>query len=266
MKSPRSRPPHESLQTALRSAFPIDARRLAVFTALVLAVIQARTVVLYSLKTHVQLPGTVAVRYQRLCRFVQFSFPEGLFPRFALSFLPDGPLDLILDRTNWRLGQHDVNILLLSAVWNGFSLPLMWTLLPHGGASDSRTRESLVLRFLTLCPDRQVQCLLADREFIGQRWFRFLEQHGIAPCIRLPARATIGKHRLPVWAVFKKLEVGEIRVWRRQTHVYGVSLRVAATKNAAGETLYLAYRGHAGPSLRRYAQRWQAENLNCTLR
>ena len=85
MKTPGSRPPHDTLQTALRSAFPLDARRLVVFTALVLAVIQARTVVLYSLKTHVTLPGTLTARYQRLCRFVQFSFPEGLFPRFALS-------------------------------------------------------------------------------------------------------------------------------------------------------------------------------------
>ena len=266
MKPPKSRHPHDTLQTALRSAFPIDARRLVVLSALILAVIQARTVVLYSLKTHVQLPGTVSARYQRLLRFVQFPIPDGLFPRFALSFLPDGPLDLILDRTNWKLGQQDINILLLSAVWNGFSLPLMWTLLPHGGASDSRVRESLVTRFLTLCPDHKVQCLLADREFIGKHWFCFLDQHGIAPCIRLPARATIGKYRLPVWAVFKKLQVGEVRVWSRQTLIYGVSLRVAATKNAAGETLYLAYRGHAGPNLRRYTQRWQAENLHSALK
>lgn len=212
MKAPRSRPPHDTLQTVLRSAFPLDAHRLVVFTALVLAVIQARMVVLYTLKTHVPLPGTLTARYQRLRRFVQFPFPEGLFPRFALSFLPDSPIDLILDRTNWRLGQQDVNILLLSAVWNGFSLPLMWALLPHGGASNSRVRESLVLRFLTLCPDQQVRYLLADREFIGQHWGRFLDQHSIAPCIRLPARATIGQHRLPVWAVFKKLRVGEVRV------------------------------------------------------
>ena len=116
MKTLRSRPPHDTLQTALRSAFPVDARRLVVFTALILAVIQARTVVLYSLKTHVALPGSLTTRYQRLCRFVQFPFPEALFPRFALSFLPPGPLDLILDRTNWKLGQQEVNILLLSAV------------------------------------------------------------------------------------------------------------------------------------------------------
>ncbi|GAQ20691.1 transposase, IS4 [Deinococcus grandis] len=266
MKTLRSRPPHDTLQTALRSAFPVDARRLVVFTALILAVIQARTVVLYSLKTHVALPGSLTTRYQRLCRFVQFPFPEALFPRFALSFLPPGPVDLILDRTNWKLGQQDVNILLLSAVWNGFSLPLMWTLLPHGGASRSCVREALVERFLKLCPDREIRCLLADREFIGQHWFRFLDQHGIAPCIRLPARATIGAHGMPVWAVFKNLQVGEVRVWHRQTRIYGVNLRVAATKNAAGDMLYLAYRGHALPNMRRYALRWQTENLHAALK
>lgn len=115
MKQARDWPPHPTVQTALRSAFPIDARRLTVFAALVLAMIQTRTVVLYSLKNAVALEGTREVRYQRLLRFMQFSLPDELFVRFALSFLPEGPLDLILDRTNWKLGQRDVNILLLSA-------------------------------------------------------------------------------------------------------------------------------------------------------
>ena len=88
----------------------------------------------------------------------------------------------------------------------------MWTLLPHGGASHSVTREALVERFLKLCPDREIRCLLTDREFIGQHWFPFLDQHGIAPCIRLPSRATIGAHGMLVWAVFKNLQVGEVRV------------------------------------------------------
>jgi len=102
-------------------------------------------------------------------------------------------------------------------------------------------------------------CLLADREFIGKDWFAWLDQHGIAPCIRLPASATIGSSRFPIWAAFKKLEPGEIRFYHRAIKVYGVSLRVAATKNNAGETLYLAYRGWAKKNLNRYAQRWQTE-------
>ncbi len=266
MKTHQSRHPHETLQTALRSTFPVDARRLKVFAALILTMVQARSVVVYTLKTHVELPGSLEMRYQRLRRFVRFAFPEQLFARFALSFLPDGELHLILDRTNWKLSSQDVNILLLSAVWDDFSLPLMWTLLPHGGCSSQQTHEELLSRFLQYCPERSVSSLLADREFIGKSWFTFLNQHRIVPCIRLPATATVGTGSFPVWACFKKLQVGEIRPWHRPLVVYGVSLRVCATKNAAGEVLYFAYRGHASVNLRRYAQRWQAENLHSALK
>ena len=264
MKNIKSRPPHDTLQTALRSAFPLDARRLCVLAALVLAVLQARSVVLYSLKNHVQLPGSREMRYQRLLRFVQFVVPDGLFTRFALKLLPPGDLWLILDRTNWKLGKSDVNILLLSATWQSFSFPLMWTLLPHGGASAQSDRQQLLSRFLAISGDRQVAGLLADREFIGQRWFTFLAQHGIAPCIRL--RANSKMNGIPVWACFRKLSVGEVRFWHKAVPVYGVRLRVLATKNAAGEMLYLAYKGWSGQNLRRYALRWQCENLHAALK
>ncbi|ACO45504.1 IS4-like element ISDds2 family transposase [Deinococcus deserti] len=242
----RSRHPHDSLQTALRCAFPLDGRRLEVLTALILAMVQARSVVLYTLKTHVHLPGSFDTRYQRLRRFVRFEFPDHFFVRFALFSLPDGELNLILDRTNWKLGKQDVNILLLSAVWDSFSLPLVWALLPHGGSSSHQERFAHLLRFVRCCSERHIGSLLADREFIGKSWFTFLDQHGIAPCIRLPATATIGTGKLPV--------------------SYGVSSRLCATKNTADEVLYLAYRGYASVNLRRYAQRWQAENLHSALK
>lgn len=265
MKTPsRTRHPQDTLQTALRSAFPIDARRLAVLSALVLAILQAQTVVLYALKTHVHLPGTLDTRYQRLLRFVQFEFPDACFARFALSFLPAGDLWLILDRTNWKLGSQDVNILLLSAVWNGFSLPLMWTLIPHSGNSNSATRQALVERFQAACPERKVSGLLADREFIGKAWFTFLKQQGIAPCIRLRADTMVGD--MPVWACFKSLQHSEFRIWHRPLVVYGVKLRVLGTKNAAGETLFLAYQGRGAKNLARYSLRWQAENLHSALK
>ncbi|WP_420593590.1 IS4 family transposase [Deinococcus sp.] len=260
----QSRHPHDSLQTALRSAFHLDARRLEVFCALILAMIQARSVVLYTLKTHVNLLGSVETRYQRLLRFAQFVFPDGLLARFALSVLPSDELWLILDRTNWKLGKKDINILLLSAVWNGFSLPLMWTLLPHGGNSNQRHRQELIERFLNICKNRPVSGLLADREFIGKDWFTFLDRHKIVPCIRLRADSRVGG--VPVWACLRKLQIGEVRVWHQAVSIYGVKLRVCATKNAAGEMLYLAYRGYAKKNLVRYAQRWQAENLHSALK
>ena len=264
MKNTRSRPPHDTLKAVLKAAFPLDARRLTVLAVLVLAMLQARSVVLYTLKNHVALPGTRATRYQRLLRFVQFSVPDGLYAAFVLKLLPPGDLWLILDRTSWKLGKSDVNILLLSATWKSFSFPLVWTLLPHGGSSAQHDRTALVARFLAVRGERRALGLLADREFVGKAWFTFLYEHGIAPCIRL--KATSKMDGVPVWACFRKLAVGEVRVWYKRIDVYGVKLRVLATRNAAGEMLYLAYCGWSDSNLRRYAQRWQTENLHAALK
>ena len=43
---------------------------------------------------------------------------------------------------------------------------------------------------------------------------------------------------------------------------YGVKLRILALCCASGEMLYLAYQGHPQAGLRRYAQRWQCENMH----
>lgn len=75
--------PHQALQAALRPALPIDARRLAVLTALVLAIIQARSVVLYTLKNIVALPGSRESRALRLPCFVRFDFPEHLYTQWV---------------------------------------------------------------------------------------------------------------------------------------------------------------------------------------
>ena len=63
-------------------------------------------------------------------------------------------------------------------------MPLMWTLLPHRGNSDAATRNALLERVLTVLPAARIAGLLADREFVGKKWFRFLQANKIVPCIR----------------------------------------------------------------------------------
>ena len=264
MKNIRSRPPQSSLCTLLAQHFPLDPRRLTVLSALILAVIQARSVVLYQLVQIVNLPGSDDTVYQRLKRFVQFTLPDLLVARFVLAHLQDEQqLLLVLDRTNWKWGSTDINILLLSVRWRTFSLPLCWTLLPHSGNSNTATRIALVERLLPLLEGRKV-LLTADREFIGREWFVALRRMNISPVIRLRADSVV--EGSPVWVRFKKLRPGEVRVWYKSVHVYGVTLRVLACKNAFDETLFLAYQGHVGPALKHYALRWTAENMHQALK
>jgi len=51
---------------------------------------------------------------------------EDVLARFVLSFVdPMDRLWLVIDRTNWRLGKIEINILLVLVIVNGQALPLM---------------------------------------------------------------------------------------------------------------------------------------------
>ena len=61
----------------------------------------------------------------------------------------------------------------------------MWTFLDHSGNSTTRQRIGLMQRYLALLKASSVRMFLADREFIGQEWFKFLKDKGIPFAIRV---------------------------------------------------------------------------------
>lgn len=212
MKHTRSQPTQSSFSALLAQHFSLDPRWLTVLSVLILAMIQARSVVLYQLLQIVDLPASDDTVYPRLKRFMQFQLPDLLIARFVLAHLRDEQqLLLVLERTNWKLGQQDINILLLSVRWQTFSFPLSWTLLPHSGNSNMATCIALVEHLLPLLQGKRL-FLTADREFIGSEWFVALRRMNISPVIRLRADRVV--EGSPVWVRFKKLRPGELRVWR----------------------------------------------------
>ena len=136
-------------------------------------------------------------------------------------------------------------------------MPLMWTLLPHRGNSDAATRNALLERVLTVLPAARIAGLLADREFVGKKWFRFLQANKIVPCIRLKADTRVGS--LPVWQLFKTIPAEEVRWWYRPLMVYGGPLRVCAVRDQDGHVLYVATFGRGQDAMQNYAKRWSIE-------
>lgn len=264
MKQKRNRPSYDTLRSVLEPHLDLHATRLTVLCALVLAMISARSAVLYSLVTHIKLPGSFAVKFKRLKRFVRFTLPDTQIAALVFKLLPRGKHWLILDRTHWTLGSCHINVLLLSVVWQRFSLPLVWTVFAKSGNSSQLERNALLERLLAVLPVGDTLGLMADREFIGKTWFGFLVQHNIEVCIRLKSSTRVDG--IPVAACFRKLEIGEMRYWHRAMSVYGVKLRVMGTRCPDGSMLYLAYQGRHEHGLRRYAQRWQCENLHQSLK
>jgi Transposase DDE domain len=270
MKATQSRHTHDSLFDVLRPVIKLDARHLVVLVALVLAVIDRRTSVLNSLKTHVQLPGSPEVRKKRLSRLMQCQLPEHLLIHLVLPLLVEGHLELTLDRTNWKFGVVDINFLILGMYWKGTSLPLLWTLLPHSGNSTQAERCTLINRFLvafqSYTDTHRISGLLADREFIGKDWFRFLRRKHIPVCIRLKSNTLVNGQ--PIHHRFKYMNPGQI--WSQSTYpvtVYGVKVYLAACFTPKGEVLYLATASrHSTTALAQYARRWGAECLHQALK
>ena len=93
--------------------------------------------------------------------------------RLLVNLLPDKPDTwlLSLDRTNWKFGKTDHNLLVLGLVYKGFCVPLFWQALGKAGNSNTQERKALLQRFLDTFGAQRIEALLADREFVGQNWF-----------------------------------------------------------------------------------------------
>ncbi|WP_163370353.1 hypothetical protein [Endozoicomonas acroporae] len=92
----------------------------------------------------------------------------------ASLFAPEGRWQLSIDRTNWMFGIFKINILFLAINYKGMSIPILWTLLPKKGCSNTTERVELLKRFRKIFPEQAIQRLLMDREFKGKQWLKYL--------------------------------------------------------------------------------------------
>jgi len=59
---------------------------------------------------------------------------------------------------------------MLAVIHDGVAYPLLFTMLPKKGTSNTQERIDLVQRYINLFGRETIDCLLADREFVGERW------------------------------------------------------------------------------------------------
>ncbi|MCB1116209.1 MAG: hypothetical protein KDK71_07035 [Chlamydiia bacterium] len=64
---------------------------------------------------------------QRFFRFLKFDSFAVASMVITLFDLKNKKLKLALDRTNWKFGKIDINILMLTVAYKGIALPLMWS-------------------------------------------------------------------------------------------------------------------------------------------
>lgn len=156
------------------------------FILLVQLVMHCRTVCIYKLRSSVGLLRrekdlNLDSVYTNLIRFFRIKevdeFCLGVF-RLVLFLLGDVECSYVaLDRTNWKIGSVNVNILAIGLVLrNGVFIPFLWQNLEKRGNSSTAERKALLKRFLDAWGKTKAEglILLGDREFVGRAWFEHL--------------------------------------------------------------------------------------------
>jgi hypothetical protein len=129
-----------ALQRDLQGYLSLRKSRLESFCVLIVGVLVSRTVNLSHLAGAFPTQAEVASNYRRLQRFFeQVVLDSSQLARFIvrISGVGRGPWLLALDRTSWKFGRHDVNVLMLAIIHRGVAIPLMWQVLDRAGNSTT---------------------------------------------------------------------------------------------------------------------------------
>ena len=116
----------------------------------------------------------------------QYVLDFDIIARMILSLLPvKNSLVLSIDRSNWKFGEFNINILMLGIIYKGIPFPLIFSLLPKRGNSNWQERRELLERFIRFFVQDRIDCLVADFEFIGKEWIGWLNNRRIGYYIRI---------------------------------------------------------------------------------
>ncbi len=102
-----------------------------------------------------------------------------------LTILPVKKYKISVDRTNWKYGKKDINIFMLCVNYKGIGIPVYWTCLDKRGNSNTAERIQLLGAFISIFGQKKIKYFLADREFVGQEWFKYLSKMKIPFFIRV---------------------------------------------------------------------------------
>jgi hypothetical protein len=182
----------------------------------------------------------------------------GMFAFYEQSYY------LTLDRTNWKWGEKNLNILTLAIVYKGAAIPVYWLVLNKQGNSNQRERIALLQRFIRQFGRSGILGVLGDREFIGDHWWHWLNEQRIPYLMRMKENQGVSNrhgHSCAVRCLFADLGRGKSRVLRNRRCVGRQWVWLSGMKLDGGELLILAANHRFRQPLAVYGLRWQIENL-----
>lgn len=207
---------------------------------------------------------------RRIQRFVaEYSLDSDLVARFIFALLPhEPPYRMVLDRTNWKFGTKNINILTLAIVYKGVAFPVLFQIMPKFGNTSMQERIDLMDRFIRLFGSSSIECLLADREFIGDKWLEYLNRLNIEYHIRIRENFWVeiprNGHMVKASWLFGSLRINECGFYRKIVRVNGELCYLSASKiinreNKPELQIIVSY-NKPDKAQALYKERWQIES------
>jgi hypothetical protein len=243
--------------------------RVKFFVLFISALCKVQTVGFEKLATAFDSKADTSSSLRRIQRFMAaYLLDTDLIARLIFRLLPHKPpYRLAMDRTNWKFGQQNINVLVIAIVYHGVAFPLLFKLLPKFGNSNTHERIELVERFIHLFGSESLDCLTADREFVGEKWIKYLNNNRIKYYIRIRENFWVmqphnGKQVKASW-LFADLPLNGCRVNHRIVYVNNQLCFLSASKvrNKEGKPELQVIVSFNKPenAMEIYKDRWQIE-------
>jgi hypothetical protein len=176
------------LRDSLNVHFGWNKARITCFVKMLLALLVTQTVNMNKMALLFSSKAKKQSRYRRMQRFfayfaIDYDMIAGFI--FRLFFINGGKWYVTIDRTNWKWGDANINILTLAIAFKGIAIPIYWELLDKRGNSDTSERIVLLKKFINNFGKDCIAGVLADREFVGADWFGWLLEEKIIFYIRI---------------------------------------------------------------------------------
>jgi len=252
--------------------------RIKFFGLFLCALCKVQTICFEKLATAFETDATSKSSLRRIQRFTayfvhstsmaNYLLDTDLIARIIFKMLPhQPPYRLAMDRTNWKFGETNINVLTLAIVYQGVAFPILMLMLDKRGNSDTAERIWIMNRYIRLFGCETIDCLLADREFVGEHWVAYLNDLHIRYYIRIRENFIVHDPRtgreLKAFVMFAGIKCGECKILYRIFRVNGQLCYLSASKlngkNGKPELQIIISFNKPEDAQKYYKERWQIE-------
>jgi hypothetical protein len=264
---------HEILGNSLKQCFSLSTSyvqksHLDFMNLFIVALMSAKSVQYHNVASQMEGEALAESKVRRIQHFMaEFDLDYMCVAHFMLLLLAkEGKITLCLDRTEWSFGNTTHNILVLTAYSHGVGIPIWFECVnQNGGCCDVDDKMYMILKCIELVGKKRIKCLIADSEFIGNKWVAFLISEGILFYLDVRSNQYFTyqgkKHQIEAYMKSKsKAELRQIQIFG-QTLSIGIKRQKQCATKPRKAFLAVVTNASAAGILSVYKKRWSIEVL-----